>query len=40
MFTCKNTDSFTTRVLAGLLVTVTMVFGSLTHAVSNIQAFV
>jgi len=39
MFTCNNVDRFTTRVLAGLVVTVTIVFGSLTHAVSNIHAY-
>lgn len=39
MFTCNDVDSFTTRILAGLLVTVTIVFGSLTYAVSNMQVF-
>jgi hypothetical protein len=39
MFTCSNFDSFTTRVLAGLVVSVTIVFGSLTYAVGNMQAF-
>jgi hypothetical protein len=39
MFTCNNTDRFTTRILAGLVVAVTIVFGSLTHAVVNLQAF-
>ena len=28
MFTCNNVDRFTTRVLAGLVVSVTIVFGS------------
>jgi hypothetical protein len=38
MFTCtNNTDSFTTRVLAGLVLAVTIVMGSLTYAVANIQ---
>lgn len=37
--TRNNFDRFTTRILAGLVVTVTIVMGSLTHAVSNIQAF-
>jgi hypothetical protein len=40
MFTCSNNDRFATRVLAGLVVTVAIVMGSLTYAVSNIQAFV
>jgi hypothetical protein len=39
MFTCTNTDRFTTRILAGLVLAVTIVVGSLTHAVSNIQTF-
>jgi hypothetical protein len=39
MFTCNDNDSFLTRILAGLVVAVTLVVGSLTHAVSNIQAF-
>ena len=40
MFTCKDSDRFLTRVLAGLMIAVTVVVGSLTHAVANIQAFV
>jgi hypothetical protein len=40
MFTCSNNDRFATRVFAGLVVTVAIVMGSLTYAVSNIQAFV
>ena len=39
MFTCTDTDRFTTRLLAGLVLTVTIVMGSLTYAVTNIQAF-
>ena len=39
MFTCKNTDSYLTRVLAALVIAVTLVFGSLTYAVTNMQAF-
>jgi hypothetical protein len=39
MFTCNDTDRFTTRILAGLVLAVTIVLGSLTHAVTNIQAF-
>jgi hypothetical protein len=38
MFTqCRNADRFTVRILAGLVVTVTMVMGSLTYAVANMQ---
>lgn len=37
MFTCSNIDRFTTRVLAGLVLAVTIVVGSLTYAVANIQ---
>ncbi len=40
MFTCKNYDKFTTRVLAGLVLAVTIVVGSLTHAVSGIEAYI
>lgn len=40
MFTCTDTDRFTTRILAGLVLAVTIVVGSLTHAVTNIQSFV
>jgi len=40
MLTCNETDRFTTRVLAGLVLAVTVVLGSLTHAVANMQAFV
>jgi hypothetical protein len=39
MFTCKTCDSYTTRVLAGLVVAVTIVVGSLTYAASNVQAY-
>jgi len=39
MFTCNDTDRFTTRILAGLVLAVTIVVGSLTHAVANIQMF-
>jgi hypothetical protein len=39
MFTCNNVDSFTTRILAGLVLAVTIVFGSLTYAVANMQAY-
>ena len=36
---CNNTDRFTVRLFAGLVVTVAMVMGSLTYAVANIQVF-
>ena len=39
MLTCNETDRFATRVLAGLVIAVTVVMGSLTYAVANIQAF-
>ena len=39
MLTCNETDRFTTRILAGLVLAVTVVMGSLTYAVANIQAF-
>ena len=40
MFTCKTYDKFTTRVLAGLVLAVTIVVGSLTHPVSNVQTYI
>ena len=40
MFTCTDTNRYTTRILAGLVLAVTIVVGSLTHAVTNIQTFV
>ena len=39
MFTCTDSDRFTTRILADLVLAVTIVVGSLTHAVTNIQTF-
>lgn len=39
MFTCHATDRFASRVLAGLVLAVTIVMGSLTYAVANIQAY-
>ena len=39
MFTRNSCDSYTNRVLAGLVIAVTVVMGSLTHAVAGIQAF-
>ena len=40
MFTCNDSDRFLTRVLAGLVIAVTVVVGSLTHAVASMQSFV
>lgn len=40
MFSCKNYDKFASRVLAGLVLAVTIVVGSLTHAVSNIETYI
>ena len=40
MFTCNDSNRFLTRVLAGLMIAVTVVAGSLTHAVVNMQSFV
>ena len=40
MFTCKSYDKFTARVLTGLVLAVTIVFGSLTYAVSNVQVYI
>lgn len=39
MFTRNTCDSYTNRVLAGLVIAVTIVMGSLTYAVANIQAY-
>jgi hypothetical protein len=39
MLTCNENDRFATRVLTGLVITVTIAMGSLTYAVTNIQAF-
>ena len=40
MFTRSSTDTFATRVLSGLVVTVAVVMGSLAYAVSHIQVVV
>lgn len=38
MFTrCQNVDRYSSRVFAGLVVTVAVVMGSLAYAVANIQ---
>jgi hypothetical protein len=39
MFTCNDSNRFLARVLAGLMIAVTVVVGSLTHAVSNMHSF-
>ncbi len=39
MFTRTKIDRFSTRVFTGLVVAATILFGSLTHAVVNFQAF-
>lgn len=39
MFTCTETNRFASRVLAGLVIALTIVVGSLTHAVANLQTF-
>jgi hypothetical protein len=39
MTTRKNCDRFSTRVFAGLMIAVTVVVGTLAHAVSNVQAY-
>jgi hypothetical protein len=38
--TCTDSDRFLGRVLAGLMIGVIVVAGSLAHAVGGIQAFV
>jgi len=40
MFNRNNIDRFTARIFAGLVVAMTIVVGSLTHAALNVQAFV
>jgi len=39
MFTCNESNRFLTRILAGLMIAVTVVVGSLTQAVVNMQSF-
>jgi hypothetical protein len=39
MFTCNASNRFLARVLAGLMIGVTVVVGSLMHAASNVQAY-
>jgi len=40
MLTHSDSNVFLRRVLAGLTITVALVFGSLIHAVVHVQAFV
>jgi len=40
MTTCNESDRFLSRVLAGLMIAVTMVVGTLAHAVAGSQAFI
>ncbi len=40
MTTRQKCDSYTNRVLAGLVIAVSIVVGSLSYAVSHVQAFV
>ena len=40
MLTCNESDRFLSRVLAGLVLAVTVVMGALTHAIAGSQAFV
>jgi hypothetical protein len=39
MFTCNDSNRFLARVLAGLMLGVTVVVGSLLHATANVQSF-
>jgi hypothetical protein len=40
MMTCNESNRFLSRVLAGLMIAMTVVVGALTHAVAGSQAFV
>jgi hypothetical protein len=40
MFTCNDSNRFLRRILGGLMIAVTVVVGSLTHAVTNVQSFI
>lgn len=40
MFTCKESDRFLSRLFGGLMIAVTVVVGSLGHAVSNMQSYI
>jgi hypothetical protein len=39
MLTCTESNRYVSRVLAGLVIAVTVVAGALTHAVASSQAF-
>ena len=39
MFTCNDSNRFLHRILGGLMIAVTVVIGSLTQAVTNVQSF-
>jgi hypothetical protein len=39
MLTCNESNRYVSRVLAGLVIAVTVVVGALTHAVASSQAF-
>ena len=39
MLNRSNVDRYTARVLAGLVLAMTIVVGTLTHAACNVQAF-
>jgi hypothetical protein len=39
MFTCNASDRFLTRMLAGLMIGITVIAGSLLHAATHAQAF-
>lgn len=39
MTTCTKYDRFSTRIFAGLVITVTIVMASLTYAVSHVQVY-
>jgi hypothetical protein len=39
MFTCNVSNRFLARVLAGVMIGTTVIFGSLLHAATHAQAF-
>jgi hypothetical protein len=39
MFTCNDSNRFLARVLGGLMLGVTVVVGSLMHAMANVHSF-
>lgn len=40
MFSCNDSNQFLRRLFGGLMIAVTLVIGSLTQAVSGVQAFI